>query len=154
MWKIGLGVTVCNSWVRNVYTPGFQCCPLEHSTEIAAAWKQGQENSALQILLGYMTEKNLNKLQNQRINDIVQIADMAVNKPCATVKIRGSWLENSRLLLFRWTGDMKKRILVVDDEISIRMGIREFAEYQGYDVTGAANGREALGIVPVSRILT
>lgn len=56
----GLGVTVCNSWVRNVYTPGFQCCPLEHSTEIAAAWKQGQENSALQILLGYMTEKNLN----------------------------------------------------------------------------------------------
>lgn len=39
---------------------------------------------------------------------------------------------------------MKKRILVVDDEISIRMGIREFAEYQGYDVTGVANGREAL----------
>lgn len=39
---------------------------------------------------------------------------------------------------------MKKRILVVDDEISIRMGIREFAEYQGYDVTGAVNGREAL----------
>ena len=39
---------------------------------------------------------------------------------------------------------MKKRILVVDDEISIRRGIREFAEYQGYDVTGAANGREAL----------
>lgn len=39
---------------------------------------------------------------------------------------------------------MKKRILVVDDEISIRMGIREFAEYQGYDVTGASNGREAL----------
>ena len=104
----GLGVTVCNSWVRNVYEPGFQCCPLEHSTEIAAVWKQGQENSALQILLGYMTEKNLNKLQNQRINDIVQIADMAVNKPCATVKIRGSWLENSRLLLFRWTGDMKR----------------------------------------------
>ena len=39
---------------------------------------------------------------------------------------------------------MKKRILVVDDERSIRMGIREFAEYQGSDVTGAANGREAL----------
>lgn len=39
---------------------------------------------------------------------------------------------------------MKKRILVVDDEISIRMGIRKFAEYQGYDVTGADNGREAL----------
>ena len=52
--------------------------------------------------------KELEQLQNQRINDIVQIADMAVNKPCATVKIRGSWLENSRLLLFRWTGDMKR----------------------------------------------
>ena len=39
---------------------------------------------------------------------------------------------------------MGKRILVVDDEISIRMGIREFAEYQGYEVMGAANGREAL----------
>ena len=55
--------------------------------------------------------KELEQLQNQRINDIVQIADMAVNKSCATVKIRGSWLENSRLLLFRWIGDMKKRIL-------------------------------------------
>ena len=55
----GLGVTVCNSWVRNVYAPGYQCCPLEHSTEIAAAWKQTQENSALQVLLGYMTEKPL-----------------------------------------------------------------------------------------------
>ena len=26
------------------------------------------------------------------------------------------------------------KILVVDDELSIRMGIREFAEYQGYKV--------------------
>ena len=41
---------------------------------------------------------------------------------------------------------MGKRILVVDDEISIRMGIREFAEYQGYEVTGASNGREALDL--------
>lgn len=36
------------------------------------------------------------------------------------------------------------RILVVDDEISIRMGIREFAEYQGYEVEEAANGKEAV----------
>lgn len=55
----GLGVTVCNSWVRSVYAAGFQCCQLEHSTEIVAAWKQEQENSALPILLGYMTEKSL-----------------------------------------------------------------------------------------------
>ena len=41
---------------------------------------------------------------------------------------------------------MGKRILIVDDVISIRMGIREFAEYQGYEVTGAANGREALDL--------
>ena len=36
------------------------------------------------------------------------------------------------------------RILVVDDDISIRMGIREFAEYQGYQVELAANGAEAV----------
>ena len=36
------------------------------------------------------------------------------------------------------------RILVVDDDRSIREGIREFAEYQGYQVEVAANGAEAL----------
>lgn len=36
------------------------------------------------------------------------------------------------------------KILVVDDELSIRMGIREFAEYQGYKVEEAANGKEAV----------
>ena len=36
------------------------------------------------------------------------------------------------------------KILVVDDEVSIRMGIREFAEYQGYEVEEAANGKEAV----------
>ncbi len=51
----GLGVTVCNSWVRNVYTQGFQCCPLEHSVQIAAAWKQPEEQSVLNILLAMMT---------------------------------------------------------------------------------------------------
>lgn len=58
----------------------------------------------------------------------------------------GSWLESSRrsAFLLGETEIMGKRILVVDDEISIRMGIREFAEYQGYEVMGAANGREAL----------
>ena len=29
-------------------------------------------------------------------------------------------------------GESMAKILVVDDELSIRMGIREFAEYQGY----------------------
>ena len=36
------------------------------------------------------------------------------------------------------------KILVVDDELSIRMGIREFAEYQGYEVEEAANGKDAV----------
>ena len=36
------------------------------------------------------------------------------------------------------------KILVVDDEISIRVGIREFAEFQGYEVAEAANGKEAV----------
>ncbi len=51
----GLGVTVCNSWVRNVHTQGFQCCPLEHSVQISAVWKQPEEQSVLKILLTMMT---------------------------------------------------------------------------------------------------
>lgn len=37
-----------------------------------------------------------------------------------------------------------ERILVVDDEAAIRMGIRECAEFAGYEVTEAINGREAV----------
>lgn len=36
------------------------------------------------------------------------------------------------------------KILVVDDEVAIRIGIKEFAEHQGYEVCEAANGREAV----------
>lgn len=36
------------------------------------------------------------------------------------------------------------KILVADDEAAIRVGIKEFAEYQGYEVCEAANGREAV----------
>ena len=39
-------------------------------------------------------------------------------------------------------GESMAKILVVDDELSIRMGIREFAEYQGYKVEEAANGKK------------
>lgn len=36
------------------------------------------------------------------------------------------------------------KILVVDDELPIRTGIKEFAEHQGYEVCEAKNGREAM----------
>ncbi len=56
----GLGVAVCNSWVRNVHEHGFLTCPLNHSVEISAAWKEAQDESVLQILLGYMMEQSSN----------------------------------------------------------------------------------------------
>ena len=36
------------------------------------------------------------------------------------------------------------KILVVDDEVAIQVGIKEFAEHQGYEVCETANGREAV----------
>ncbi len=36
------------------------------------------------------------------------------------------------------------KILITDDERSIRMAIREFAEFQGYEVAEAGSGQEAL----------
>ncbi len=36
------------------------------------------------------------------------------------------------------------RILIVDDEESIRNVVREYAEYEGYEITEAENGREAV----------
>ena len=35
-------------------------------------------------------------------------------------------------------------ILVVDDEINIRKVVREYAEFEGYEVTEAENGMEAV----------
>ena len=71
--------------------------------------------------------KDLEQLQNQRINDIVQIADMAVNKPCATVKIRGSWLENSRLLFSQ--SELRLPLLqVVSNNKSFSVGVQSPTE--------------------------
>lgn len=39
------------------------------------------------------------------------------------------------------------KILVVDDEINIRRVVREYAEFEGYDVSEAANGMEAVELV-------
>ena len=35
-------------------------------------------------------------------------------------------------------------ILIVDDEINIRKVVREYAEFEGYEVTEAENGMEAV----------
>ena len=37
-------------------------------------------------------------------------------------------------------------ILIVDDEINIRKVVREYAEFQGYSVTEAENGMDAVNI--------
>lgn len=52
----GLGVTVCNSWMRNVHAEGFLCCELENRVQISAVWKAPDENSVLNLLLKAMKE--------------------------------------------------------------------------------------------------
>ena len=37
-------------------------------------------------------------------------------------------------------------ILVVDDEINIRKVVREYAEFEGFEVTEAENGMEAVSL--------
>ena len=39
------------------------------------------------------------------------------------------------------------KILVVDDEVNIRRVVREYAEFEGYEVAGAENGMEAVEMV-------
>lgn len=41
---------------------------------------------------------------------------------------------------------MKKRLLIVDDEINIRNVIKEYAEFNGYEVIEAKDGQEAVDI--------
>ena len=38
----------------------------------------------------------------------------------------------------------KKRILIVDDEETLRLGLREYLELEGYEVDAAASAEEAL----------
>jgi CheY-like chemotaxis protein len=45
---------------------------------------------------------------------------------------------------------MKRRILVVDDEASIRAMVKTVLERVGYDVTTARNGREAIALLAQS----
>ena len=42
--------------------------------------------------------------------------------------------------------DTMAHILVVDDEINIRKVVREYAEFEGYEVTEAENGMEAVNL--------
>jgi CheY-like chemotaxis protein len=44
----------------------------------------------------------------------------------------------------------KRRILVVDDEASIRMLVRTVLEHAGYEVTTARDGREAIALLAAS----
>ena len=46
---------------------------------------------------------------------------------------------------------MAARVLVVDDEPQVRATVREALAYEGYDVTEAADGAQALDIIPQNR---
>ena|SRR2546430_15863771 len=39
----------------------------------------------------------------------------------------------------------KKKLLVVEDDVDIRLGLKELLEDEGYEVDQAENGQEALG---------
>jgi len=41
---------------------------------------------------------------------------------------------------------LMSRVLIVDDEVNIRKVVREYAEFEGYEVTEAGNGMEAVSI--------
>lgn len=43
--------------------------------------------------------------------------------------------------------DQIHRVLVVDDEPSIQLALRELLDFEGYDVRAASDGREALHIL-------
>ncbi len=45
----------------------------------------------------------------------------------------------------------RHRVLVVDDEPQVRATVREALAFEGYDVTEAANGAEALALLPTLR---
>src|SRR5262245_2107428 len=44
-------------------------------------------------------------------------------------------------------GNVKSRILVIDDEVGIRDSMRRTLEYQGYQFIGAASGQEGLALI-------
>src|SRR5688500_458955 len=44
-------------------------------------------------------------------------------------------------------GNVKSRILVIDDEVGIRDSMRRTLEYQGYQFVGAATGQEGLLLI-------
>ena len=39
------------------------------------------------------------------------------------------------------------KILIVDDEVNIRLVVKEYAEFEGYDVDEAENGMQAIDMV-------
>ena len=53
----GLGVTVCNTWMRNASSAGLRCCRLDDSEDIVAVWKSAGENGARDIFLKTMQEE-------------------------------------------------------------------------------------------------
>lgn len=55
-----------------------------------------------------------------------------------------------RMILEAGGGTLMYKLLVVDDEPKIREVIREYAEFNGYEVTEAADGMSAVGLVKLN----
>lgn len=55
-----------------------------------------------------------------------------------------------RMVLEAGGGTLMYKLLVVDDEPKIREVIREYAEFNGYEVTEAADGMSAVGLVKLN----
>lgn len=53
-------------------------------------------------------------------------------------------LKRAFRILIIMEGESMSHILIVDDEVNIRKVVREYAEFEGYEVTEAENGMEAV----------
>lgn len=53
-------------------------------------------------------------------------------------------LKRAFRILIIMEGESMAHILIVDDEVNIRKVVREYAEFEGYEVTEAENGMEAV----------
>lgn len=52
----GMGVTICNSWMRAAGEKGVAVCRLDHTVEIGMAWKGMDSQPALRPLLDFMKD--------------------------------------------------------------------------------------------------
>ena len=81
--------------------------------------------------------------------DAETVRRLAEASHLAAFRVRGKW-RFKKASLAEWArhaGRARPTILVVDDEDAVRHTVRRILEGEGYDVTTAAGGREALALL-------